>query len=270
VENRPKGKWLNVKAWLIWGWPWNDILLIVFNGLLALFTSQLVKVGWKQAESLERAEAITKDATLAAKRSAEAAETSARATNLALHIDRPFLVPDNFIFSDETLSNRAKLFSSQAVTQYLADRQILTSVIVPAKFTLKNYGKGPAVLDVILGCIKVVTSINEVPIHDFSECESWAFPRGVLGIGESSNISSPITAMLGLENPKAGWVKADLARAIIDSQALLVVYGKVFYRDLFDTAFFSEFFWTYSNLALLAGSSGGAAFKGPQDRNRYQ
>jgi hypothetical protein len=267
TEDKKEGDWTDVRRWCIWDWPWTNILLVVFNGLLVVITWLLVQVGWKQAEDLDSAQKIAKDSTTAAKASAEASKQSANIANLALHIDRPFLVPDKFSFSDGPLTELSKLFQDENVKKYMIEQELVQAATIPVSFLLKNYGKGPAVLSKILGRIAVIKSLNELPISDFSECEEWAISRAVFGIGDESSVSSPILALIGVNDPKAGSLSSEELCAIVDSESFLVVYGHIIYSDLFNGSFSAEFFWMYSCLPPIVGSS--AAFRGPRERNRF-
>lgn len=122
----------------------------------------------------------------AAKTSADAANKSAKAADLALHINRPFLVADKITFHDEAFANTAKLLKSQPIRSYFAEHpDIDPSAVVSVDFTLTNYGQGPAIVDSIVGCIQAIRHLAEIPIDDFSECEGWLCSRSVLGKGDS-------------------------------------------------------------------------------------
>jgi hypothetical protein len=200
---------------------------------------------------------------------AEAAKQSARAADLALHIDRPFLVADRFKFVDDSLKTVAKIFTSERGKAYAIANHVIRPTVVPVTFTLTNYGKGPAVIQRILGRIAVVQSFDEVPYDDFSECEEWRINRQVFGVGEEETVSSSILALLGMTNPKAGSLTPEEQRAIVDSQAVLIVYGQIAYSDLFDAQFFLDFFWIYSTLNL-GGNGFGLAISGPKERNQHR
>ncbi len=200
---------------------------------------------------------------------AEAAKQSARAADLALHIDRPFLVADRFKFDDDSLKTVPKIFTSDTAKAYAIANNVIRPTVVPVTFTLKNYGKGPAVIQRILGRIAVVQSLDEIPYDDFSECEEWRINREVFGVGEEERVCSPILALLGMTNPKAGSLTPQEQRAIVDSQVVLVVYGQITYTDLFDARFSLDFFWIYSTFALVSNGSG-LAISGPKERNQHR
>lgn len=198
----------------------------------------------------------------------EAAKQSAKAADLALHINRPFLVPDKFEFKDDALKTVAKMLTGGAAERVI--RTAIRTSTVPVAFLLKNYGKGPAVINRISGRIAVVGSIDEVPIRDFSECEEWPATRKVLAADQEIEVTSPVTALLGITNPNGGSLTPEQQSAVVNSQATLIVYGQISYADLFDAMFFVDFFWMYSAFLLHANPAlGGFAMTGPKERNRH-
>jgi hypothetical protein len=202
-----------------------------------------------------------------AKNAADAAVQSAETAKLALHIDRPFLVPDQFKFQDEALASLAKFLTDENVKRYILDKRLIHPATVWATFQLKNYGKGPAVMGRIVGRISVIKSFENIPVGDFTDCDEWMVARSVLGVGDQVAVSSPLDAILGRTNPKAGWLTVEEQLAVVGSQALLVVYGQVTYTDLFDATFYADFFWMYSSFVLV-GTGSGQAIQGPKERNR--
>jgi hypothetical protein len=268
-RNRPqKDKW--DKAAVV-----ADYLLFVVGCLYTFFAwgqwaaiDAQAQTAQKTLNVIQRQVEIAEESTAAAKASAEASKQSANTANLALHIDRPFLVPDKFTFADAPLSHVAQLFKSDTVKSYVIDHKLISPATVPVTFRLRNYGKGPAVMRKVIGRIAVASSVSEIPIDDFSECEEWPVSRSVFGIGDEESISSPILAMIGIHNPKAGSLTVEEQCAIINSQAILIVYGQIAYTDLFDASFFVDFCWIYSSFAFL-GLASGAAIPSDKERNRH-
>ena len=239
------------------------------NGLLVLVGLAYTVVAYCQLGTIDRQTKILGTATRAQRLAAIATEESAQAAKSALHINRPFLVPDGFAFSDEGLAQQAKILKGITASQAFRQIDSLTPSRVPVSFTISNYGNGPAVIDSVVASIALLRCLNDLPENDFSQCEPWICSRSVLGGGDKVLIDSPMTVLLGVQDPKAGWIDASSVKAIIDNQAILVVYGQVSYRDyLLDAQFFSDFFWIYGNMPLSMGGKG-KAFRGPKERNRY-
>lgn len=208
------------------------------------------------AEATERYVGMTEQLVKATKQSADAAE-------LALHIDRPFLLPDNFNFNDSSIKKVAKMLKDG--TPALVISKSINPDTVPVAFSIKNHGKGPAVMNEVRARIAVLQSIKEIPIGDFSECEIWPIKHKVIGVGEEISVTSPILAILGITNPKAGTLTAQEQIAVVERRAFLTVYGRIEYTDLFEASFFVDFFWTYR----FYGQDLTFTSVGPKERNRH-
>lgn len=277
-ETKTSWDWSAIQASPVWHWPWNEGLLVLFNGLLALFALRLIKVGRTQAAALAEIHNMSKEMAVAANRSAEAAERSAEAVNTsavatkgALNIDRPFLIADGLTFQDEELQRLARTIRTGTTGNLTIEKQVLKPAAIQVSFTVTNYGKGPAIIESIKGRVTVVSELTDVPHDDFGGCEEWIRKKRVLGVGTHQMVYSPILPQASVENPNSphGWLSEAQIQAILGESAFLVAYGRIAYRDyLLSTTFYSDFFWLYSAMPLRADQRG-MALPGPEERNRY-
>jgi hypothetical protein len=205
----------------------------------------------------------------AAERSAEAVKISTAATKGALNIDRPFLIADGLTFHDEELQRQAKQVRDKAAGEP-ASSKASRPVAIQVSFSVTNYGKGPAVIDSIVGRVTVVDSLTTLPPDDYSGCVEWIRKKRVLGVAANQMAYSPIAAPTADgTGSQYGWLTSEQIQAVLDEKAFLVAYGRISYRDyLMSTSYSSDFFWLYSAIPLRADQKG-LALPGPEDRNRY-
>lgn len=210
--------------------------LITIEGRIANFTLLLVLVG-----------ALQFFASLFA---ACAARSSARAASLALKSDRPYLLLD-----------MAQLFGLPP--KIPPSVETWDNAITEAKISFKNYGRGPALIENIIVKLKVVA---ELPApKDFSECTEWK---------ATVDAVPPAAGLVFTTGSRDAMISDSEIDSVLKKARTLIVYGRVQYKDVFETQYETGFFWVafiFDNLRLIGSPM--EAFltrdhKDPNDKER--
>ncbi len=170
---------------------------------------------------------------------------------LALHVDRPFLLIQSAQLDGvvEPISDAgAKVWvpSGPAGILSMGSGSPIGEQLRPAgrflpnaKFTFRNYGKGPAILKDAVGAIAVVRDFPKA--RQFSRLGKMYFQSvQAIGAGESS-ATSPF-----YQWETVTWEQdvSDVA-AITNGEKRLIVYGRVRYQDVFKKDYETGFCWLF-------------------------
>jgi hypothetical protein len=209
-DSRPSG---NLAGWLEAG---ATLCLVIFAALQIGFLK-------RTTSATETAASAASQNAIAAKDAADAAKQNADAARLTLKSDRPYL-----------LVEKAELAGFPPKT---------SMSIVVAKFTFRNYGKGPALIHEVVLKLKVVSE-RPAP-RDFSGCKEWKATVDAVTPAERLVIPTDfVDGSIGEED----------TTAVINGSKTLIAYGQLRYRDVFDNPYETGFFWvvnTFQNLHLL-------------------
>lgn len=156
---------------------------------------------------------------LASKDAAKAARDSADAAVLALKADRPYV-----LIATASISG----FPPEPAKGLVDPGNALTL----AKFVLRNFGKGPAIIDEIKIKLKPVETWPAP--KDYSDCRDWPEVVEAISSGEPLKIESDFMD---------GWLSNPEIEAVTDRVKTLIAYGRVKYRDVFDKLYETGFFW---------------------------
>jgi hypothetical protein len=185
----------------------------------AVSTLGLLGFALWQMGFVRRSTTATENAANAASENAIASKTAAEATNKALRAERPYL-----------LVEKINLYGFPPKPPSSLDD--LDSAITAATFTLKNYGKGPALIEDVVVKLSIV---SELPgPKDFRECKEWKATIDAVAPNGCFMVPSSLV--------DAG-VPDEVIQAVIDKSKMLIAYGRVRYKDVFDNSYETGFFW---------------------------
>jgi hypothetical protein len=162
------------------------------------------------------------------KSAADAAKQSARAAELGLKADRPYLLVEDA---------RIRGFPP-SMPQSIAD---LADAVTEAVFTLRNYGKGPALVEEIVLRVKAVVDLP--PPKDFTDCRKQSVVVEAVPSGGCLKIKSDFVE---------GFITDIDIAAIKGRTKTLIAYGRVIYRDVFKEPYETGFFWIVEILPIPA------------------
>jgi hypothetical protein len=226
---------------------WIVVLLVLFNGLLALFTYRLWRstAGMREGareqslamtRSVDAAMAVAQDAADAAKRAAEAALLQARA---AIGVELPRL----------ELSDIELQWADQSV------RQALKAPSVRVAFT--NHGRTTAFVGETCVELRLADALPPEPLY-----------RNVSSFGTAAAVASGGSVGAGAERPLGDLAEAQ-SEKLLTGQSTLWVYGFVGFRDFLGARHRLGFClcWTPP---LDKSGAGGAFVPGGPERYTYQ
>ncbi len=248
------------------GWNWSAILQAAATlGLLAfaLWQMDFVRRSTTATENAAKAASdnakAAKDAVIATeqyvkltKDMVEAAKQSADAAQLAATAERPYLLIekanlDGVVSRSErqTRTGIEGALLSNLMTMYANPERLNDgSRFFPnARFTFKNYGKGPALIDDLLVTISVVEALPSP--RDFTGCQRIAVHPEAVGTGEPLNVKEIFSVgLLGDVEEKVN--------AIQRGSKTLIVYGRLKYRDVSKNPHETGFCWIFTPPKPLA------------------
>ena len=189
-------------------WNWSGTIQ-------AIATLGLLAFAWWQMGSIKRTTKATEDAAnaardnaIAAKDAAEATKKNAEIAELALKVDRPYLLVEKV----ELIG-----FGKEGRPDHdpRAPRGLVAGMI-----SFRNYGQGPARVKEITCAMRVVD--NLLPARDYSECKEYSgFPDV---IGQDKVYDVPVAVF--------GSVNEDSRKALWQGEKRLIAYGRLRYGDL--------------------------------------
>lgn len=184
---------------------WTPLLLILFNGLVAIFafrlwksTAGLIGLAEMQSRDLKAMIGVAREAADAARRSAEAASLQARAL-VGTELPRLELGDVQLVCADQSV------------------RQALKAPSFELRF--KNYGRTTAL--VVEKCVEVKRCLDLPPEPDYAYAE-------MLPVAEAVDSGDAVAA--GAER-RLGELAESQVQALLDGRDTLWVYGFVRFRD---------------------------------------
>jgi hypothetical protein len=145
-----------------------------------------------------------------------------------VHADRPFLIPEKQLLASRWPS---------LVEFENGDLDNLT-----AQLTLRNCGKGPAIIDEAVGRLDVVDRHFLPSANKFDDCLALIItPSHAFAAGESTDCVSP--------RLDAGPLKREELEDIWQNKKWLLFYGRITYRDVFGANYKLTFLYAYQYAA---------------------
>jgi hypothetical protein len=197
-----------------------DFWSLVAQYLIFVATLIYASVAIYQLWAIHRQADIAAEATAVAKKSVEIAK-------LSLHLDRPYLITHSFELEGFPLANDAEG----------VQRAQKRGLLVEGRFSIKNFGKGPALMNEMLVCIKAV---EKVPAsRDYAICNRLDDFLKINVLNADSETEQGREFLYGSITPE------DYG-AIIVNKKTLIFYGIIRYRDVFEGVYETGFCWQYS------------------------
>jgi hypothetical protein len=197
-----------------------DVWSLVAQYLIFVATLIYASVAIYQLWAIHRQADIAAEATAIARKSVEIAQ-------LSLHIDRPYLTAHSFELEGFPLAD-----DSEGVR-----RAKTRGILVEGRFSIKNFGRGPAMINELLACIKTV---EEVPApKDYAICNRLDDLLKIKVINAGLEIEEGREFLYGSITPED-------YNAIVADKKTLIFYGIIRYQDVFDGIYQTGFCWQYS------------------------
>jgi hypothetical protein len=209
-----------------------DFLLVVFNGLLMLFTGLLfyATVGLRKetkrlSDAADVQKADTADSLVIARAAAEAAKKSAKVAEDALTVlEKPYL------FIDRKIKLQGGNIQNIKTTLHM---QTINRRHFCVDYFIANYGRTPAIIKSIFANLVVANGIPEDRI-----------------IHGTPSIPPSIAVVQGEPNgPLMCFCKDEITFNILDDiiaeQKYLFFFGEVSYKDVFSHEYTTGFGWIY-------------------------
>ena len=237
--------------WKVWEWIVNitsqgffTFITTVATIFVAVYTGRLVKVtsdlktatnaatdaANKTADAAQAQLNFTKAANeqnvLIAQNAAKAAAENVEISRLALLENRPYLL----------LTEQPVLRGFPEIDKFpLPDDYVTTSVYAGAR--LINFGQGPAVITKIIVDATVLKKTDIPKPRDFSACRDSYITQEVV---------APNGSIVAANHFVGSFIAGRQFEAIKSGDLILIFYGRVEYRDVFDNSFLTEFFYTFN------------------------
>ena len=219
----------------VWVQAFATVGLLLFAWWQLGFIRQGASATQKAANAASENAVASKDAALATKASAEAAQANAEAAKqgaevarLGLLADRPYLLvrTGKHEGCDPETTAEIELFPTRKVP-------------IPPCITLiiKNYGKGPALIDGIWSVLEILSENELRPVGDYTRCESQRIIEETIGADQSFKL--PVTGTYVV------WLSEDQRTGIKNGTLALVAYGYIVYRDVFEHSYKMGFCWIF-------------------------
>jgi hypothetical protein len=197
-----------------------DVWSLVAQYLIFLATLIYASVAIYQLWAIHRQADIAAEATAVAKKSVEIAQ-------LSLHLDRPYLIAHSFELGGFPLANDAEG----------VQRAQKRGLLVEGRFSIKNFGKGPALINEMLVCIKAVETVPAS--RDYAICNQLDDFLKINVLNADSETEQGREFLYGSITPE------DYGAIIVDKKTL-IFYGIIRYRDVFEGIYETGFCWQYS------------------------
>jgi hypothetical protein len=229
-------------VWTIWTWTSGMSAQGFFTFVVAAATVAIAVFTWLLWRATDEMKKASADSASAAKKSAQVAE-------LALHVDRPFLLVesaklDGVVEPTFAIPGAAKAIWGPLASgdMSLAERAERLKGVIQfspnAAFTFKNYGKGPAILKDAVAGIVVLAELP--PARDFSGLNKLFYDIQAIGAEESWT-----TFRFYQWGTITGEQQAADVAAIASEAKRLIVYGRVRYQDVFKDDYETGFCWLF-------------------------
>jgi hypothetical protein len=193
----------------------------------------------------EQSLVIAKESIEAARQSADAARQNVEVGKLWLQVDRPYMLVEECSLSGMPDAGPVPCglnFSEQ----------------IAASISLRNFGKGPAIIEDICGRFVLMTVLPAA--RDFTDCHEMIAPKVAMRSGEELKTLAPWLDCLTVLDSQA---KCD---ALMLGMKKLLFYGRIRYRDVFEEQYETAFLWEYSRFTITFFDKGFFS-RGPESHN---
>jgi hypothetical protein len=193
---------------------------------------------------------IARQSTEAAKQSAEATRQNVTIGALALKADRPYMVL-------EKCEIQGLPKEGPIVLENFSETKSFT--LIAAIFEFKNLGKGPAIIDEVVTHLCVVAKLPEP--KDFTGCQQVFINKEAVTPNDFLKTLSPFMDMFA-------FTKQEECDSVNNGTNLLIAYGRITYRDVFDARYETGFLFRYipaQGERLLTNA--GYVWRGPEAHN---
>lgn len=215
--------------WQIYDWSagitaqgFFNFVIAVATVFLAIFTCKLVRVTRDMHKATQSAADAAEHSATVSQRSADAAIKSAGLAELALRIERPYLPIEEI---------KLRGFDQQNQTSFIPDLPLISATII-----FRNYGRGAARIEEIIGAMKVVD--GPLPVRDYSGCTELKIDREVIGADQLLTTYETFSISESDRN------------LIREGKKQLVVYGRVKYTGFTGLQYIRGFYWEMEGSVL--------------------
>jgi hypothetical protein len=182
---------------------------------------------------------IAKESVEAAKGSAQAAQQSVEVGKLALRADRPYVIVEECALMGVPDTGPVPWKPTEAAA---------VGSPISASITLRNFGKGPAIIVDLVGRLATVVDLPQP--KDFTGCQ----PMVVVRSAPAGNLAGVISAIRPDEEAKslAPWLNSfvfdtqERCDAVRQEREKLIFYGLIRYCDVFEEPYETAFLWKYT------------------------